>query len=141
MKIHEGDLIAKPGEVAPPCKLWHGTRDRKGYGILTISGISLKAHRVAYRLHIGKIPAGMLVCHKCDNPPCVESSHLFVGTASDNQRDAVVKKRHSESRKTHCPQGHQYSNTNTRINKGKRQCRRCDRYRKIASRAYEKVAA
>ena len=54
---------------------------------------SLKVHRLAYELWIGPIPGGMLVCHTCDIPRCVNPNHLFAGTDLDNQRDMIAKGR------------------------------------------------
>lgn len=53
----------------------------------------LNAHRVAWIITHGEVPKGMLVCHKCDNPPCCNPNHLFLGTHADNVRDCVRKKR------------------------------------------------
>jgi hypothetical protein len=56
------------------------------------------AHRVAYELAVGSIPEGMYVCHHCDYSPCVNPTHLFAGTASDNQQDAMSKGRRGNMR-------------------------------------------
>lgn len=72
-------------------------RDRDGYAILPggTSGVHIKAHRLAWALHNGADPAGMVVMHLCDNPPCVNPEHLMLGTKGDNRADCVGKDRHS----------------------------------------------
>jgi len=75
------------------CWLWKAGLSAKGYGAFRIGSVQTTAHRVAYQLTHGEILPGLVVCHHCDVPNCVNPSHLFVGTYRDNMRDAVRKGR------------------------------------------------
>lgn len=75
------------------CWEWRLSRYRGGYGKTSDAGKSLYAHRVAYELSVGPIPPGMEVCHSCDNPPCCNPSHFFLGTHHQNLMDSVSKSR------------------------------------------------
>jgi hypothetical protein len=75
------------------CWPWQASKKRDGYGQVKYEGKMQLAHRIAYRLSFGEIPKGKLVCHHCDNPPCCNPSHLFIGTDADNRRDMVQKGR------------------------------------------------
>ena len=74
------------------CWEWQGVRDGRGYGRWMWQRKQMLAHRFSAQYHIGSIQ-GKVVCHKCDNPCCVNPSHLFIGTQQDNMRDRNVRGR------------------------------------------------
>lgn len=75
------------------CWLWTGARNREGYGVIQDGSRQKRAHRFSWELHRGAIPAGLLVCHSCDTPACVNPAHLFLGTDLDNAKDRDRKGR------------------------------------------------
>ena len=75
------------------CWEWTGSRDTSGYGTIGFAGGIHKTHRIAWNVAFGLIPLGLQVLHRCDNPPCVRPSHLFLGTQADNISDMVAKGR------------------------------------------------
>ena len=82
-------------ERGQECWIWTGAR-RKGrfqYGRFLLDGKARLAHRIAWQLTNGPIPDGMCVLHRCDNPPCVNPEHLFLGTHADNMLDCSAKGR------------------------------------------------
>lgn len=75
------------------CLLWTRGSYPFGYGSISDRGRHLRTHRVSYELHIGPIPPGLFVCHRCDTPACIEPAHLFLGTSSENALDRERKGR------------------------------------------------
>lgn len=80
-------------QKAAGCWLWTGYKDRDGYGRFKVNSKTVGAHQFSYQLHRGAIPNGLHICHHCDNPSCVNSDHLFLGTNQDNIADRTRKGR------------------------------------------------
>jgi len=127
------------------CWEWTGARFHHGYGLFYESAsVRTRAHRFAYETLAGPIPPGVLVLHRCDNPPCVRPEHLFLGTQADNVADMIAKGRIvsrgnggglygdalARSLQTHCIRGHPLSGANLYLrSSGHRTCRECGRAR------------
>lgn len=134
--------IGSPNDCWP----WTGTHVR-GYGRFWIGSRTdgsrrpVIASRFLYAQQVGEIPDGMQVLHRCDNPPCVNPHHLFLGTARDNVVDMLVKGRQANQRKTSCLRGHAFTPANTRVRSdGRRDCKSCERDRDSARNIERGVA-
>lgn len=118
------------------CWNWRGCRTTYGYGVTHYLGQKIYAHRLSAHLWLRMpLDSDKFVCHSCDNPPCFNPKHLFIGTASDNLRDAVNKGRNYSAKKTHCKWGHAFTEENTLRWGNSRQCRTCARRRASEQRA------
>lgn len=118
------------------CWEFQGNRLKSGYGRTSWNGRLWLTHRLVYTFLVGEIPGHLEIDHLCKNKPCCNPSHLEPVTRSENIRRGtqwhhVVER---ETRKTHCPRGHEYDAANTyRTAEGHRQCQECKR---IANRKY-----
>src|SRR5262245_26683442 len=101
------------GSALSPCVEYQGYR-QGGYGKLTRNGKTWLAHRWVWTQANGDIPEGMCVLHVCDNPPCINLEHLFLGTRQNNMTDMQNKGR-GLKHYTHCPAGHEFNEENTYI--------------------------
>lgn len=114
-------------EKTDGCWLWTGSRSTGGYGYFYLNGRNSPAHRVAYEMLVGPIPAGLQIDHLCRVRNCVNPAHLEPVTQRENLLRGETVTARSASR-THCPQGHPYDAENTSVRKtGKRDCRTCHR--------------
>lgn len=120
-------------EKTSECWNWTGGKSERGYGRMHIGRKPVPAHRVSLFLETGLWPPdGKDVCHHCDNPSCVRPDHLFVGSRSENMKDASKKGRINfagleagRHRKTHCRRGHALEGDNLKIRPKDRLCRQC----------------
>ena len=125
--------VNKDGPIHPKlktrCWVWTAGVSRFGYGELAIGGgKKIRAHRFAWVLSHGPVPNGLFVLHRCDNPPCVNPEHLWLGTRVDNIADMVAKGRGSSGYRnaTCCKRGHPFAPPHLQImSNGYRRCRTC----------------
>lgn len=90
-----------------PCWIWTAAKNPAGYGHINVNGRNRTAHRVAWELLVGEIPPAMDLLHKCDVKACVRSSHHYLGTDSDNQRDMHAR----STAPRNMPKGEQHPNS------------------------------
>jgi len=134
-RVQINKLLRLAGGGGPICVEWPGCRTSHGYSNPTIYGRKLPAHKWVWEQLVGPVPEGKFVLHKCDNRPCINIRHLYIGDHDENMKDMVRRGRsqHYELDKTHCPRGHPYSPENTYVNPaGWRICRTCKRLLRVS---------
>lgn len=75
------------------CWIWVGSKDTGGYGLISRDCRTSKAHRISYQAFVGPIPDGLVICHSCDTPACINPDHLRAGTMKDNAIDRETRGR------------------------------------------------
>ena len=115
-----------PTTLETPCREWQGSKNEKGYGQRRVAGRVVKVHRwVAAQVHGWDAIDGKVVMHLCDNRACFRYDHLVIGSQAENLADMRAKGRDAASRQTHCKHGHEFTDENTCVSGGKRNCRAC----------------
>jgi len=99
-KKNPKDVIRDNVKMDNDCWIWQGYKQTSGHGQLVYRSKSYGAHRFSYKVFNGDI-AGKYVCHKCDNPSCVNPDHLYLGTPHDNIKDVVFRYRHPALKMIH----------------------------------------
>lgn len=92
-RVDKNGPIPESSPELGPCWVWRGTTLRGGHGQIRWRGRNTLTHRLVWTLLRGPIPEGAICCHHCDNPPCVNPDHLFLGTNAGNAGDMVRKGR------------------------------------------------
>lgn len=119
------------------CWIWTGYVINSGYGQFCYKGRQGLAHRVSYEMNVGVIPDGLVIDHLCCVKLCVNPDHLEAVTYKENNDRAG----YYNANKTHCDQGHEYTDENTRRYPGRRYCRACERVRASTHRVSRNAAA
>lgn len=115
------------------CLEFIGRKGNGGYGVCKHEGKEWRTHRLVYYLVTGIHPSNLFVCHHCDNPPCINPAHLFLGTSKDNHYD-MMKKGRGPTKLNICKRGHPLTIENAFVNKkGHRQCKICSAMRGLRS--------
>ena len=123
------DKVEMSDHFDDDCWYWISAVSQFGYGAFYVNGKTVRAHRYSYEQLVGEIPEKLHLDHLCRNRLCVNPSHLEPVSLSENiSRGLTGKINHWNTKKTHCPKGHEYTPDNIKwIKNGNRNCRECHR--------------
>jgi hypothetical protein len=138
MSIEQAFWARVERKGANECWPWKGCIRHDGYGQFSYNKQRFIASRFSWALANARQPDGY-VCHSCDNPPCVNPAHLWLGDVLSNTRDMLSKGRQRNQRKTHCSRGHAFDEANTYWHRGHRLCRACNAMHVAALKARRKA--
>lgn len=122
-------LLMYSRRTATGCLEWTRWRNAEGYGYTSFRNHPERTHGLMFRAVKGPIQKGMIIRHTCDNPSCMEPSHLLIGTEADNTADSLARGRHFRAAKTHCKRGHDLAIHAKVFAGGGRSCQACAKLR------------
>ena len=132
-KVGLKTYLLKRSIIDGDCLRFVGTHDKNGYGRIQINYKLWEVHRLSAYIHhnLNLKDYNTFALHKveCKHKDCWSEHHIYLGSHSQNMKDAVITRTHKESRKTHCPQGHPLEGENLSIKFGSRRCKACARLR------------
>lgn len=129
------EILKDKTEIDPEtgCYLYTGSKNNDGYGQIQFEHMTMRTHKIGIYLQLNldpMLPYGPQVNHKCSNKHCWNPEHVYIGDQQENHSDAMRARTHTSIQsksKTHCPNGHEYTEDNTHIDKrGCRRCRKCN---------------
>lgn len=123
------------------CQLWVGGVGSSGYGVFWNGEKTVSAHRFSYEFNCGVIPDNLVIDHICRNRLCVNPEHMRIVTTRTNVLENSEGRCAANLRKTHCKNGHEFTEKNTRRNGSGRKCIECDRKNALRYKARKRLAA
>lgn len=132
---HSMETLRDRIRIVNGCWEWQRARNKAGYGNVVHNGRTWLSHRLPYMFATGQNPGELLVCHRCDNPPCINPDHLYLGTYKDNASDMHNRGRNWQAVIENCPRSHPLADFNlvpSHLKRGGRSCWACHKANSLA---------